>query len=82
MLKTSYTKLEPTKQYYRNYKKFNNESFLYDLNQNLQSKHLTYRDFETIFMHTLDEYAPLKTRYLRANNKPYRIVWSISRPCV
>ena len=71
MLKTSYTKLEPTKQYYRSYTFFNNESFLYDLNQNLQSNNLTCRDFETIFMHTLDEYAPLKTRYLRANKKPY-----------
>ena len=59
---------------YRNYKKFNNEHFkielLHELNNN-DIYGMNYSEFENIFMNILNRHAPLRKKYLRANNAPF-----------
>ena len=72
MLKTEYKKLPPKVIKYRDYKKFNEKDFLYELNTCLLNNSLgNYREFENIFTNILNRHAPMKTKYLRANNKPH-----------
>ena len=43
-----------------------------ELKRNLASAHpSTYKNFESIFMKTLEENAPIKTKIIRGNNKPH-----------
>ena len=59
---------------YRNYKNFTSEIFRKDLQIALNRyniKVLECSDFESIFMDTLNKHAPLKQRYIRANNSPF-----------
>ena len=59
---------------YRNYKKCNNEHFkielLHELNNN-DIYGMNYSEFENIFMNILNRHAPLRKKYLRANNAPF-----------
>ncbi len=72
ILKSTFTKVSPKKVVYREYKNFNEEHFLTDLNVNLNRCHPTeYQAFEDVFVQTLDKHAPKKQKVLRANNKPY-----------
>ena len=72
MIRTQYVKLPPKLISYRSYKKFNDDTFLSDLQLQLSSDlHYTYSQFENIFKNILDKHAPLKTKFLRANNKPH-----------
>ena len=72
ILKSTFTKVGPKKVVYREYKNFNEENFLTDLNVNLKWCHPTeYQAFEDTFVQTLDKHAPKKQKVLRANNKPY-----------
>ena len=57
---------------YREYKNFNEENFLTDLNVNLNWCHPNeYQTFEDTFVQTFDKHAPKKQKVLRANKKPY-----------
>ena len=72
ILKSTFTKVGPKKIVYRESKNFNEETFLTDLNVNLNWCHPTeYQAFEDTFVETLDKHAPKKQKILRANNKPY-----------
>ena len=71
MLKVTYTKLEPKKVIYRNFKNFNKELFVKDLNGLLQDNIENFSDFQRAFIDALNRHAPQKTRFLRGNNKPH-----------
>ena len=73
-LKSSYLKQEPKIFNYRNYKLFNNENFRNDLIYEISKKGFHDRsceEFETLFMMTLNNHAPMKIKYIRANNSPF-----------
>ena len=73
VLKASFKKALPKEIFYRDYKSFDKEVFqneLYlKLNNGLNIKE--YDLFEKIFLELLDEHAPIKKKFLRANNAPY-----------
>jgi exonuclease III len=72
MLKTTFSKFSPKKIQYRCYRNFIEANFLNELSENLRRNPiLSYCDFYTIFTSVLDKHAPLKTKLLRANNRPH-----------
>ena len=59
---------------YRDYKHFNREIFRNALIHELQKigmHNITYDIFEVTFMELLNRYAPIKIKYIRANNAPF-----------
>ena len=59
---------------YRNYKYFDNDRFWYDLFLGMNKAgidSMNCGDFETLVISTLDIHAPLKKRYIRANNAQF-----------
>ena len=73
VLKSSFRKQEPKIFSYRNYKKFNNENFRYDLLCEIGKKgfhDISCEEFERLFCKTLNNHAPMETKYIRANNSP------------
>ena len=73
-LKASFIKQEPKIFNYRNFKCFNNENFRNDLLYEISMKGFLAKsceEFETLFMMTLNTHAPMKTKYIRANNSPF-----------
>ena len=58
---------------YRDYNKFNLNLFRNQLLEQLTNilDNITYAKFEGIFTHLLDLHAPMKTKYIRANNGPF-----------
>ena len=70
MLKSKFTKLGPKKFKYRNYKNFDQVSFLYEISLALQNV-TNFSDLNALFISILNKHAPLKTRFLRANSKPH-----------
>ena len=72
MLKTKFIKLPPKIIKYRDYRNFNEIYFLQELNYCIANNYIgNYDEFENIFTNILNRHAPLKTKFLRANNKPY-----------
>ena len=74
MMKSTFQKQVSKILSYRNYKRFNNTLFQNDLMyeiSNIGLKNICCKQFENIFMLTLNKHAPLKTRYVRANNSPF-----------
>ena len=74
VLKTTFPKQGPTVINYINYKKYNENVFKNDLQQELQridTPDLNYSSFETAFDRVLDKHAPMKKKYVRANDKPF-----------
>ena len=74
VLKTTFPKQGPTVINYRNNKKYNENVFKNDLQQELQRidpSDLNYSSFETAFDRVLDKHAPIKKNYVRANDKPF-----------
>ena len=74
VLKTTFPKQGPTVINYRNCKKYDENVFKSDLQEELQKiepSNLNYRSFETAFDRVLDKDAPIKKKYVRANNKPF-----------
>ena len=56
---------------YRDYKKFNEETFKTDLKNALKSTEICeYKPFENIFLSVLEKHAPLKETTIRANHAP------------
>ena len=72
MMKLSYVKMPPKKLEYRCYKTFNEEHFLAELSQALNSvQGYIYSIFENTFIQVLDKHAPKKTKLIRANDKSF-----------
>ena len=74
VMKANFQKQVPKILYYRNYKSFNNDNFRNDLLQDIRkhgSHSIECKNFEEIFLSTLNKHAPLKKRYIRANNSPF-----------
>ena len=71
ILKTTFTKLPPKEIIYRDYKNWSQLHFEEELRSNLILAHpSTYRNFESIFMNTLEANAPTKIKIVKGNNKP------------
>ena len=74
ILKTEYVKADPIQINYRNYKNFSPTLFKTDLRSSLMENELSNRNFDT-FQNTLydilNKHAPLKKKYVRANNSPF-----------
>ena len=71
VLKVNFTKLSPKRYHYRDYKNFDKEKFCTEVKTRLDKDISSYDTFEHLFTDVLDEFAPLKTKVLRANNKPH-----------
>ena len=71
ILKSTFEKVAPKKTTYRDYKARSLEKFKQELTMNLAITHQTdYTQFENVFMNTIEENAPEKTKITRANHKP------------
>ena len=73
VLKTEFVKADPIKINYRDYKNYNSCEFNKDLKSKLNSNTsaINYNNFQNIMSEVLEQHAPLKTKYLRANNSPF-----------
>ena len=74
VLKSFFHKQEPVTINYRDYKSFNKNNFQSELMNKLNEGHTydtNYEIFETIFMDLLNKHAPMKVKYVRANNAPF-----------
>ena len=73
VMKIFYKKQKPNIIRYRNYKNFNNELFINDVEE-LTSKYnepLKFESFKNIVDKILEKHAPMKKRFLRANQAPF-----------
>ena len=75
-LKAHFKKLPPKKIRYRNYKNFDQNAFLYDLDQNMikgkfYSELNSYNEFTETFRNTANKHAPLKQKFVRGNDTPF-----------
>ena len=74
VLRSFFQKKEPVKINYRDYKLFDISLFRTELKNRLEGldKHdITYEQFEYTFMEVLNTHAPMKLKYVRANNAPF-----------
>ena len=74
VLKTSYKKQDPLTINYRNYNRFNEETFRDDLRRQLEvfdTETITLDQFNDIFKATLNWHAPMKKKIIRGNNAPF-----------
>ena len=74
VLKTEFVKSDPIKIHYRNYKNYNHSEFSNELRSRLSNDDTlckNYSNFQTILCQVLEKHAPLKKKYLRANNSPF-----------
>ena len=71
MFKTKFQKAKPKIIKYRDYKRFNSSSFLNDVNIYLPTLSTNFSNFQEVFEEIIERHAPLKTKFLRANNKPH-----------
>ena len=74
VMKMNFQKQVPKILYYRNMKHFDNEIFRNDFYQELSkydALNIECIHFEEIFLKTFNVHAPLKKRFLRANNSPF-----------
>ena len=74
VLKTFFQKQSPLIIKYRDFKKFNKNLFRSELQHqlnNINSNDITYETFETTFLNLFNLHAPIKQKYVRANNAPF-----------
>jgi len=75
ILKSTFTKLPPKRIVYRCFQNFVPAKFLHDLSQDLYNNgggfEGDYDHFEGIFVSALDKHAPLKSKFVRGNEKPH-----------
>ena len=74
VLKASFEKQWPNVVSYRDYRNFRDDVFRQDLQTklaNLDLQRLTYTSFQDAYLRILDKHAPMKQRYIRANNIPF-----------
>ena len=72
VMKSFVLKQTPSLIRYRCYRKFNSNNFGNELLDNLETlnENARFVDFESKFMKTLNKHAPVKTKFVRANNAP------------
>ena len=73
VLKASFDKQKPNVVNYRDYENFRAETFRQELQTELADldvECLTYASFQDTFLRVLDKHAPMKKRYIRANDSP------------
>ena len=68
--KTSFPKSKPKEIVYKNYLKFDIDTFQGKLKLKLQSID-NYESFESVFLSMLNKHAPLKKKFVRGNQAPY-----------
>ena len=74
-LKTTFKKIPPKKIIFRDYKKFDEQNFLHDLDQQMikgkfyKEKNM-YESFSDTFKAVVSKHAPLKEKIVRRNNVP------------
>ena len=73
VFKTSIPKQVPTLVKYRDYREFSDDNFRKDLLYKISniSDDISYETFENTFIGILNKHAPIKTKYIRANNAPF-----------
>ena len=76
VMKVFYKKQEPTLVKYRNYKNFDNSIFMDDLENQLslinhENDIINFDSFKNTAFYTFEKHAPLKQRYVRANQAPF-----------
>ena len=76
ILKVFYKKQRPNIIRYRNYRNFNNEYFINDVQSSIlreysQNETLEYELFRRKVDYVLEKHAPIKKRYVRANQAPF-----------
>ena len=73
VMKTFAPKQGPILVKYRDYRKFNSQTFKKELQYNLSiiNDNTCYDKFENTFKEVLDKHAPIKTKNVRANNAPF-----------
>ena len=74
VLKSSFRKKPPKVISYRSYKKFSNVNFRHDLESYVSGVdiyNISNDDFVDNFMQIVDTHAPIKQKYIRANNSPF-----------
>ena len=73
IMKVFYKKWPSNIARYRNYKNFNNEVFINDLNEYFtkNAEFLSFSSFKITINKTLEKYAPLKKQYVRANQAAF-----------
>ena len=74
VLKASFDKQKPNVVNYWDYKNFRAETFRQELQTELDDidvQCLTYASFQDTFLRVLDKHAPMKKRYIRANDSPF-----------
>ena len=74
VMRSFFPKQTPTIRSYRDYKNFDQYLFRNELLKELYNVHrgkVDYDTFEEIFVRLLNMYAPIKQRYIRANNSPF-----------
>ena len=76
VLKSSFAKQKPRILNYRNYKLFNNTLFRDQvlnklINSNLQISHKGFKHFKETCLSVVNTIAPLKSRFIRANQAPF-----------
>ena len=64
-------KNKPIEKVYRDMKQFDRDAFRDDLWSKIGKLDEDYESFEDTFLSTLNKYAPIKKKILRANHKPY-----------
>ena len=61
VLKTSFIKAPPKEMFYRDYKNFEQDNFKYESKNRIQKESIEcYSEFEKVFVHILNQHAPLK----------------------
>ena len=74
VLKTFFQKQSPLVIKYRDFRKFNQNVFRNELLRqlnNINFNDITYETFETTFLNLFNLHAPMKEKYVRANNAPF-----------
>ena len=74
VLKTFFRKMPPNIISYRNFSKFSPDDFRRDLQMNVINKdifNMSNDEFVSLLMENLQKHAPLKHKYVRANNSPF-----------
>ena len=74
VMKTVFPKAKPNEIFHRNNKNFNETIFKDDLKRYLYANTESSRNFskfQEIFLNVLDIHAPMKKKYIRANEVPY-----------
>ena len=74
VLKSEFIKSDHIQISYRDYKNYDPLTFGQELRNNLYSQtcyHNEYNEFQTCLREVLDKHAPIKKKYLRANDSPF-----------